>query len=443
MSDDAFWADNGVASGDSVGKTYNEMFPNNVSRPMMYSGSRKNASYSISPAGRYTSVVRGTAPTHIFASVQKVMSHPPSRFSAVPGALRMRNPAVPYKSTGFAARPSKSLVTGAAALPTRTLTSAAKMPANFCYTANELTEVRDQGQCGSCWAVSSVSMAADRVAVKTRGKVRCALSAVQLMECSNYSGPNVGCDGNDPFTALITMKNKPIKVMQESDYPRRYDARPTNASNCNENDNPNGYAVGATEAFMVTEPIPANAPESQKADIIKRNVENMKQSLYNEGPLVVVFAVPDDFTNYDGLSIYQPPSSFDADSATSWHAVELIGWGTDASTKQEYWICKNSWGSGWPAGHKPGAGKGVFYIGMNKNYCHIEQYAAGIIPVTVNQNKAGKTPDNAYPGEGQSDSSQIGDRMSGMRGVLIVLGLAAVAVGGVYLYKKYRKSGKY
>lgn len=29
------------------------------------------------------------------------------------------------------------------------------------------------------------------------------------------------------------------------------------------------------------------------------------------------------------------------------HAVAMVGWGADATTGQEYWIVRNSWGSNW------------------------------------------------------------------------------------------------
>lgn len=29
------------------------------------------------------------------------------------------------------------------------------------------------------------------------------------------------------------------------------------------------------------------------------------------------------------------------------HAVNVVGYGTDAATKQNYWLMRNSWGANW------------------------------------------------------------------------------------------------
>jgi C1A family cysteine protease len=351
----------------------------------------------------------------------------------------MRNPRVPYKSTGFMARPSKSMLAGASRLPMRTVMSTTKMPANFCYTAADVTAVRDQGSCGSCWAVSATSMMADRAYVASQGKIRCALSAQQLMECSDYSdgGTPVGCEGNDPFTALKTIKEHPVYVIEEREYPRQYTATPSSASNCLPGTDVKSYAVSASEAFMLTDQIPSNASDSEKAAIIKNNVENMKQSLYNEGPLVVVFAVPDDLKDYDGLSIYDAPENFNAEQSNSWHAVELIGWRTEPSTQQQYWVCRNSWGPQWPANHRPGAGMGEFYMSLGKNTCAIEQYAVGIVPKLVNTSKARNTPDNTFPGESGYGMMKFDAKMGAWASWIKVVAAVAVIGGGIYAYKKY------
>lgn len=427
MSDDAFWSI--VPNGTIAARSYAEVGPDGVSHT--------------ATATRYSAAAAAAAGApsrqRQFASIKKKMSHPLNRLSAPGGkALRMRSPAQPYKATGFAPRPSRSMVAGAARLPIRSVTSASKMPASFCYAPVDLTPTRDQGACGSCWAQAISSMMADRAYVASNGKVRCALSVQQVMECAEYveGASSTGCEGNDPFTAAWTIKERPVLVRSEQDYPRKYTGDPSNAADCKPQSEADGaYACTATDAFMLCEDLPAQPGPARDAAIAK-NVENMKQSLYNEGPLVVVFTVPDDFKDYDGLSIYQAPEGYDDQAGTDYHAVELVGWGT-ASDGQQYWVLRNSWGSGWPSQHKPDAGVGFFYMPLGKNACQIEQYCVGVVPKLVNESKAPKSPDNSFPGENGGASSLIG-RVATPRGIAWgLVGLAAA--GAAYYYVTSRR----
>lgn len=45
--------------------------------------------------------------------------------------------------------------------------------------------VRDQGWCGSSWALSTVSVASDRFAVMSQGHEKVQLSAQHLLACNN------------------------------------------------------------------------------------------------------------------------------------------------------------------------------------------------------------------------------------------------------------------
>jgi len=51
-----------------------------------------------------------------------------------------------------------------------------------------------------------------------------------------------------------------------------------------------------------------------------------------------------DFLGYKG-GIYRPHIA--AIKIQGVHAVEIIGWGTDPDTKENYWTVKNSWGRDW------------------------------------------------------------------------------------------------
>lgn len=102
----------------------------------------------------------------------------------------------------------------------------------------------------------------------------------------------------------------------------------------------------------------------------------MKLELILGGPLAVAFEVYDDFMHYGG-GIYHHTGlqdKFNPFQLTN-HAVLLVGYGTDSTTGEKYWLVKNSWGEGWGE-------KGYFRIRRGTNECAIESIAVSASPIT-------------------------------------------------------------
>uniref|UniRef100_A0A0D9W2N8 Peptidase C1A papain C-terminal domain-containing protein n=1 Tax=Leersia perrieri TaxID=77586 RepID=A0A0D9W2N8_9ORYZ len=181
--------------------------------------------------------------------------------------------------------------------------------------------VKDQGNCGSCWAFSAV--AAMEGAVKlTSGKL-VSLSEQELVSC-DVDGEDQGCSGglmDDAFKFIINNGG----LATESDYP--YTA---NDDTCNITAS---YAdFTAAEAATITgyEDVPANDETA------------LLKAVANQPVSVAVAGGDRHFQFYKGGII-----SGAAGCGTELdHAITAVGYGV-ASDGTKYWLMKNSWGTSW------------------------------------------------------------------------------------------------
>lgn len=385
MADDVFWLEDRDSSNRS--RPYAETRPGGGITMPDFGALGEPATMNVARAAPVTAVLtaRYTTPG---------IKHPKMRSSAHPGGPKLRAPNTEYKVTGFQGRPARCRSEGASRLPYKAIQTSFLMPDNFCYSPADLTETQDQQQCGSCWAFAIAHMLADRVCIKSGSRTRAALSARHIMECSDYASgsPDTGCGGNDPYTSLLSIQNKPIWVAARDVYPRQYDGANVQHTDCQANSN-SIYGVSCREASILTTPIKQLRDAGHLA-----NIENIKKAIYNEGPAYCVIKVYDDFKNYDGLTIYEPSkAALDAynDETGDRHAVELIGWGKEPQSKATYWVCRNSWGDAWPPKNRTCAGKDFFYIRMGSNVAGIEENVAAAVPMFRNPSYAPKNSNDA------------------------------------------------
>jgi len=178
---------------------------------------------------------------------------------------------------------------------------------------NAVTPVKDQGQCGSCWAFSSTGSLEGAWAVAKKQLV--SLSEQQLMDCSTAQG-NQGCNGGEmdqAFQYVITNKG----LTTEANYPY----------------------TGADGTCMSPLPTPA-VTISSFADVTV-NSDSALQTAVALGPVSV--AIEADKMSFQ---FYQSGVYSDADCGDQLdHGVLVVGYGT--LSNQNYWIVKNSWGATW------------------------------------------------------------------------------------------------
>merc|ERR1712232_1362785 len=65
--------------------------------------------------------------------------------------------------------------------------------ANWPQCAKVIGDIRDQSNCGCCWAFAAAEAASDRLCIATKGKMAMPLSAQDVCFCSSEDG----CNGGD------------------------------------------------------------------------------------------------------------------------------------------------------------------------------------------------------------------------------------------------------
>merc|ERR1712127_96451 len=214
-----------------------------------------------------------------------------------------------------------------------------------------VTPVKDQGMCGSCWSfaatgqLESLMLKHDKVGGNMKGgsndadpSVWWGLSEQQLIDCSSgrearrRMGPfiNHACDGGWPPNAFI--HEQVFGGMMDSvDYPYQSGYTYEPADFCAFDSEMNVMADRTKQCYMT--------PQDDE--------DQLMAAVYHHGAVtIVVDSGGIDWQLYQG-GIAHPR---DCSSEVLNHAVLLVGYGTEESTGEDYWIIRNSWGSWWGEG---------------------------------------------------------------------------------------------
>ena len=192
----------------------------------------------------------------------------------------------------------------------RTLPIFENLPSEIDWTSKgAVTDVKDQGQCGSCWGFSTTGSVEGAYYLAT-GKLN-SFSEQQLVDCSGSYGNN-GCNGGLMDNAFNYIKDYGICL--EKDY--TYKGSEAKCNKCK--------IATKIDSFV---------------DVIPNNEQALQQAVAIQPVSVAIEADQSSFQFYSG-GVMSATCGTNLD-----HGVLVVGYGTLKG--KDYWKVKNSWGASW------------------------------------------------------------------------------------------------
>lgn len=179
--------------------------------------------------------------------------------------------------------------------------------------AGYVTAVKDQGNCGSCWAFSAIG--ALEATWMNYSKKLVPLSEQQLVDCSGKQG-NEGCAGGWMDWAFDYVWDNAIET--EESYP--YTGL-------------NGYCHDDYDLGVF---------QIDGYKYVKHNSSEQLMAALAQIPVSASIAVGQGFQLYTSGILTQ-----DACGDIVNHGILVTGYGHDSALNEDYWIVKNSWSADW------------------------------------------------------------------------------------------------
>jgi cathepsin B len=214
--------------------------------------------------------------------------------------------------------------------------------------------ITDQNPCGSCWAMSSSAVLADRRCIANNAN-KLQLSPQYMVYCSMN---NSGCYGGTTLPAWDYLTE--IGTVPESCVPfTAHDGKcPTRCEN--------GDLI--TESMFVKASKTIVLPWGNSSE---ERVRAIQSEIMTNGPVQASFRT---FSDYGAEYFYGNPTRIYHRSKEATldggHAVRIIGWGSEGGV--DYWLIANSWGLRW-------GDDGIFRMRRGNNECNLEEDVAATV----------------------------------------------------------------
>lgn len=208
---------------------------------------------------------------------------------------------------------------------------------NWCSLGG-CTPVRDQGNCGSCWAFGTIGPLESAILLQDGFSKN--LAEQYLVSCNT---DNWGCDGgwwaHDYHEFKLGADGTGPGAVYEADFPYTATDAPCNGPYTHHETIADWVYVGSSSSVPATDAI--------------------KQAILDHGPVAAAVCVNTGFQSYTG-GVFNPTLRCNSIN----HAIVLVGWDDGLGA----WRLRNSWGPEWGEDGYMWIAYGKNYVGYSANY---------------------------------------------------------------------------
>ncbi|XP_023017925.2 cathepsin B [Leptinotarsa decemlineata] len=238
--------------------------------------------------------------------------------------------------------------------------------------------IRDQANCGACWAFASVEAMSDRLCIASNQTKQISVSAEDLLACCGMKCGK-GCNGG--FIAQAWMYWNTDGIVTGGNYERYDGCVAYSIAPCEHNKTgiyKNCTYIAETpqckrQCDDITLNYTSQKTYGHKPYTIIGYEKDIQLEIMTNGPVAATLEVYSDLFSYkSGVYRKSNYSKF-----VGLHAGKIIGWGVEKNVS--YWLIANSWNEDWGT-------NGFFKIVRGEDHCGIESTVVAGLPDFRNNN---------------------------------------------------------